>query len=147
MKFYYSILFILIALLFAQEQTFKLKDGSKIVGEIVEETETSLSVLTKFGLITIDKNEILKTQFQVELKTGETFIGEIVTETKEGIILKTKMGELTLPNTDILNIEEMLDPSEKNIVGSNSFFKDSEFAMLFNHEIRPHSIRISIRSK
>ena len=60
-------------------------------------------MLTQFGIITIDKNDIIKTQHQVKLNTGETFIGEIINETPDTIILKTKMGELTLPNSDILN--------------------------------------------
>ena len=47
-------LFITIA--FSQENTFKLKDGTVIVGEIMEETDSTISVLTKFGLVAIDKN-------------------------------------------------------------------------------------------
>ena len=76
MKFYYSILFILIALLFAQEQTFKLKDGTKIVGEIVEETETSLSVLTKFGLHTHPK---WKPYLKYKPLSGDVTLEEMVT--------------------------------------------------------------------
>ena len=129
MKSYYCILFIIVASLFSQEQIFKLKDGTKIVGTIQEKTDTTLNVLTQFGIITIDKNDILKTQHQVKLNTGETFIGEIINETPDTIILKTKMGKLTLPNSNILNIEEILYPSEQNIAEKNSFIKESEFAL------------------
>ena len=101
MKSYCIILFLIIVSLFAQEQKFQLKDGSIIVGEIQSETETTFNVITKFGAITIDKNEIVKTQHKVKLNTGETFIGEIINETPDTIILKTKMGELTLPNSNI----------------------------------------------
>ncbi len=129
MKSFYYILLLNTCLLFSQEQTFQLKDGTKIVGEIQSETDTTFNVITKFGTITIDKNEILKTQHQVKLNTGETFIGEIINENPETIILKTKMGELTFPNSDILNIEEILDPKEKQSGGISSFIKDSEFAL------------------
>jgi len=129
MKYFYYILLLNTCLLFSQEQTFQLKDGTKIVGEIQSETETTFNVITKFGTITIDKNEILKTQHQVKLNTGETLIGEIINENQETIILKTKMGELTLPNSDILNIEEILDPKEIQSSGIGSIIKDTEFAL------------------
>ena len=118
-----------IAIAFSQDKTFKLKDGTVIVGAIMEETDSTISISTKFGLVVIDKNEIIKTQHEIKLRTGETFIGEIIKETSESIILKTKMGELTFPNSDILNIQEKLDPNEKDSLGKNKFFKDSGFAL------------------
>ena len=129
---YLIILLILANLIFSQSgenQSFKLKDGSVVVGTIQNETDTEIEILTKIGLVVINKSFLIQTQHQVKLNTGETFIGEIINENPETIILKTKMGELTLPNSDILNIEEILDPKEKQSGEISSIIKDSEFAL------------------
>ena len=54
MKSYYSILLFIIGSLFAQEQTFTLIDGTVIIGTIQEETDLTMQVQTKFGLVTIN---------------------------------------------------------------------------------------------
>ena len=129
---YLITLLILANLIFSQSgenQSFKLKDGSVVVGTIQNETDTEIDILTKFGLVVINKSFLIQTKHKVKLNTGETFIGEIINENSETIILKTKMGELTLPNSDILNIEEILDPKEKQSGGISSIIKDSEFAL------------------
>ena len=126
------VILILATLVFSQSgenQSFKLKDGSVVVGTIQNKTDTEIEILTKFGLVVINKSFLIQTQHRVKLNTGETFIGEIINENQDTIILKTKMGELTLPNSDILNIEEILDPKEKQSGGISSFIKDSEFAL------------------
>jgi len=131
MRFFIAIV-VLASLIFSQSgenQSFKLKDGSVVVGTIQNETDTEIEVLTKFGLVKINKTFLIQTQYQVKLNTGETFIGEIINENPEIIILKTKMGELTLPNSDILNIEEILDSKEIQSGGVSSIIKDSEFAL------------------
>ena len=47
MKYCYTLLIIIFASLFAQEQTFKLQDGTIIVGAVQEETETTYIIETK----------------------------------------------------------------------------------------------------
>ena len=64
MKYYFSIIVIIIASLFAQEQTFKLKDGTVIIGKVQEETDLTMQVETKFGIVTISKNELKPTNSQ-----------------------------------------------------------------------------------
>jgi len=93
-------------LVHAQEQTFKLKDGTVIVGTVQEETDLTMQVETKFGIVTINKSALLLTQYEVKLKTGETLIGFITGEYTDSIILKTQIGELTIQRSDIINIQE-----------------------------------------
>ena len=104
MKSYYSILIFIFASLFAQEQTFKLKDGTVISGTVQEETDLTMQVQTKFGLVTINKNELIHIQYEVNLKSGETLIGFKIAEDLESIKLKTQMGELTIQKSNIINI-------------------------------------------
>ena len=43
------IIIVIISALFAQDQTFKLQDGTIIVGSVQEETETTYIIQTKYG--------------------------------------------------------------------------------------------------
>jgi len=106
MRSFYSILIIIISSLFAQEQTFTLIDGTVIIGTIQDETDLTMQVQTKFGLVTINKSELIETQYEVKLKSGETLVGIKIGENPESIILKTIMGELTIQRSDIVNIQE-----------------------------------------
>ena len=107
MKSYYSILFFIIASLCAQEKPFTLIDGTVIKGTIQEETDSTLLVQTKFGIVTINKSELIETQYEVKLKSGETLVGVKIGEDTESIKLKTQFGELTIQRSDIINIQEV----------------------------------------
>ena len=107
-----SIFIILLSIvtLFAQsneEQSFKLKDGTVINGTVLEETDLTFSVQTTFGVVTINKNELVETQYEVTLNTGEKLIGIKTGENDESIILNTQLGELTIPRSNIKNIQEV----------------------------------------
>ena len=106
MKFYYAILLIIFASLFAQEQTFKLQDGTVIVGSVQEETETTYIIETKYGSVTLNKNELVQTEYEIKLNSGETFSGTKLSETDTSIQLKTKVGVLNIEKTDILDMKE-----------------------------------------
>ena len=101
MKSYYSILLLFIASLFAQEQTFKLQDGTIIVGAIQEETETTYIIETKYGSVTLNKDELVQTEYEIKLNSGETFSGIKLSETDTSIQLKTKLGILNIAKSDI----------------------------------------------
>jgi len=106
MKFYYAILLIIFASLFAQEQTFKLQDGTVIVGSVQEETETTYIIETKYGSVTLNKNELVQTEYEIKLNSGEIFSGIKLSETDTSIQLKTKVGVLNIEKTDILDMKE-----------------------------------------
>ena len=106
MKLYYAILLIIFASLFAQEQTFKLQDGTVIVGSVQEETETTYIIETKYGSVTLNKNELVQTEYEIKLISGETFSGTKLSETDTSIQLKTKVGVLNIEKTDILDMKE-----------------------------------------
>ena len=94
MKFYYVILLLLVASLIAEEQTFTLIDGTVVVGTVQEETESTYIIETKYGSVTLNKNELVQIEFEIKLKTGELFSGLKLSETSTSIQLKTKVGVL-----------------------------------------------------
>ena len=106
MKSYCSILLFIFASLFAQEQTFKLQDGTVIIGTIQEETDTEYIVQTKYGSVTVDKGELVQTEYEIKLNSGETFSGTKLSETDTSIQLETKRGTLNIDKSDILDIKE-----------------------------------------
>jgi len=60
----------IITTLCAQDQTFKLQDGTVIVGSVQEETETTYIIVTKYGSVTLNKDELVRTEYEIKLKTG-----------------------------------------------------------------------------
>jgi hypothetical protein len=95
-------------------QTFKLQDGTIIVGSIQEDTDTNYVILTKYGSVTIDKNKLIRTQYEVKLKSGETYNGLKLSETDKIIKLETKLGILDINKSDIQNIKESGQVTELN---------------------------------
>ena len=107
MKLIYKVLLIIIvSSLFSQDQQFKLKDGTVIVGTVQEETDTTYTIKTKYGSVTVNKNELVQVEYEVKLNSGETLRGTKVSETDEIIQLKTKVGTLNIIKSDILDIIE-----------------------------------------
>ena len=103
----------IITTLCAQEQTFKLQDGTVIVGAIQEETDTTYIIKTKYGSVTLNKDELVQTEYEIKLNSGETFSGIKLSETNTSIQLKTKVGVLNIEKSDILDMKESGQVTEK----------------------------------
>ena len=94
---YFIILLILANLIFSQSgenKSFKLKDGTVINGTVTEENKDSITIQTQYGSVTINRIEIVKTQYEVKLQSGETLIGTKAGENEQSITLITSMGTL-----------------------------------------------------
>ena len=118
MRTFYLILssLILITSIFSQDKTFKLKDGTVVIGTIQEETNSTLIVQTKFGLVTINKSELIQIQYEVKLKSGETLVGIKIGENPESIIIQ----EITIKEFTLSATHKMLSVS---IITSCNFIK------------------------
>ena len=99
---------ITITILFSQDQkTFKLKDGTIVNGAVIEETETTITIKANYGVITINKENLLEKAYEIKLNSGETFSGTKVSETEETITLKTKLGTFDIQKSNILDVQEI----------------------------------------
>ena len=74
-----------------EEQSFKMKDGTIIVGSIQEETDTFFIIDTKYGTVTLNKDELVQTEYEIKLKSGESFRGIKISETEISIGISNKM--------------------------------------------------------
>jgi len=151
MKFSVKLLLILTLLtIISAEEKYILVDGSVIQGEVITESDLSITLQTKYGEITIKKSDLLQLEYEVELNSGEKFRGLKISDTDSEIILKTKMGELNIQKSKILDIKEVdkitSEDEGKPIrkiqnrraysledmlfgIGSRSLNKDAEFAL------------------
>ena len=122
-----------------------------INGTVIEENDDTYTIQTKYGSVTVNKNELVQKEYEINLKSGETFSGMKLSETETFIQLKTKVGVLNIEKTDILDIKEVGEvsqtesssgPSESELyfmnkksslldlfVGSSTANKNIEFAL------------------
>ena len=123
---YLITLLILANLIFSQSgenQSFKLKDGTIINGTVTEENNDSITIQTQYGLVTINRNEIVQTQYEVKLQSGETLIGTKAGENEQSITLITSMGTLTINRSDIVNIQEVGKQSSTGVTSSQEYYR------------------------
>ena len=75
-------------------QVFKLKNGTKIKGEIVLEDDSSYEIDSRFGLVQIDKKDIKKMECRVFLNDGNIMVGSKISSSDQQIILDTEIASL-----------------------------------------------------
>lgn len=93
------------SLAFSQEselRTFQLKNGDKVAGTVLKETDSSFVVQTSIGELTILKSNIKPREITVYLKDGNRISGEVLSQTNEQMVLRTSFGSIALA---IENIE------------------------------------------
>ena len=123
---YLITLLILANLIFSQSgenQSFKLKDGTIINGTVTEENNDSITIQTQYGLVTINRIEVVQTQYEVKLHSGETLIGTKAGENEQSITLITSMGTLTINRSDIVNIQEVGKQSSTGATSSQGYYR------------------------
>jgi hypothetical protein len=106
-----------------ENQSFKLKDGTIINGTVTEENNDSITIQTQYGSVTINRSEILQTQYAVKLQSGETLIGTKAGENEQSITLITSMGTLTIHRSDIVNIQEVGKQSSTGATSSQGYYR------------------------
>ena len=95
---------LLITFVIGQEQEFKLKDGTKIKGTILGESETELVVQTSFGAVTINRDNLILKEFKIKMLSGEIFKGTKQSETETEILFNTNIGTLRLDKSKIASM-------------------------------------------
>ncbi|MCH7764585.1 MAG: hypothetical protein IIB95_12755 [Candidatus Marinimicrobia bacterium] len=89
----------------AQEKTFYLKSGDKVIGSVKSETDSTYIVETAFGEITINKAEVKPEEVFISLKSGDKLRGIVLSESEEGIKLNTQFGEVFISRDMIKHID------------------------------------------
>ena len=49
----------------SENQSFKLKDGTVVNGTVLEETDDTFIIQTKYGSVTLNKSELIQTEYEI----------------------------------------------------------------------------------
>tara|TARA_B000000460_G_C21150508_1_gene236857 strand:+ start:161 stop:496 length:336 start_codon:yes stop_codon:yes gene_type:complete len=87
--------------MFSEEtQTFKLKDGTKVIGTIISEDNLVFEVETSLGLVQIEKKSIKKSQWKVFMNDGTVLVGNKMSASENEMILNTDIGVFKIKKDD-----------------------------------------------
>ena len=101
MKFKIFFLLLIITLSFSNdEHSFKLKNGTKIIGNIISENDEVYELDTKMGLVQISKKDIKKFECIFFMNDGNVLVGKKVSSSENEIILDTEIGVFKISKTD-----------------------------------------------
>ena len=99
MKLYIKFFIFLLFLCTVFSGEVHLKDGSVLIGEIISQSDTSVTIKTTYGEQVIPLNEVENIidslNSEVKLKDGGKIIGEIIDDNK--VIVQTILGKRILP--------------------------------------------------
>jgi hypothetical protein len=100
---------VLVVALFGQEKierTIYLKNGDKVTGTFLSETDSTVSIRTSFGELLISKNDIKVNEKTLLLKDGNRVTGEVIQQTPDIVIIRSSLGTLTIRMDEIDRITE-----------------------------------------
>ena len=104
-------------------KTLTLKSGDKITGQVVEETETTITVINSLmGQMTINKSDLKQETIKLTTKDGDVVQGLVIEKTETYFKLETAFGEVTIPTTEIQNIGDAIKPKEGGLKAKRTIF-------------------------
>jgi len=86
---------------------FTLKNGSKITGEVLSESDTHYQIKTPYGLLNIAKTAVSYPLYQVTMQSGDIIRGQLLSDNDQHMVLKSQYGTVTLQKTDISQFKEL----------------------------------------
>ena len=114
MKTLFTIFFIVIGtLLFSQDtKEFYLKSGDRVSGMITGETDSTYTIETSFGAVTINKTDIRPDEVLIYLNSGDKVKGVLILESTEGFKITSQFGELFIERNKVGRVEFINRPTE-----------------------------------
>ena len=88
----FSFLFLISTLFSENLQTFRLNDGTKIMGTILSEDDSVFEIETSLGIIQVEKRDIKKSKWKFFMNDGTILVGNKVSESETEVIIDTDMG-------------------------------------------------------
>ncbi len=123
--------FLFVGSVFSQEKNTKtlfLKSGEKISGQVIAETDSSITLNTAFGELTIAKDKIKPDRVTLILKNGDVTRGVVLKENADGFTIQSGLGVITVPMSSIerIDIQRAGDLSMPRGVMSNRWYFSDE---------------------
>ncbi|MDP6684729.1 MAG: hypothetical protein QGH24_02155 [Candidatus Marinimicrobia bacterium] len=108
-----AIYFVAITILFSQDtKEFYLKSGDRVSGTVTGETDSTYTLETAFGNVTINKADIQPDEVVIYLSSGDKVKGVLILESTEGFKIKSQFGELFIERNKVNRVEFINRPTE-----------------------------------
>ncbi len=106
-----------------------IKGGEILSGEILTETANEIELKTEYGILKVDKQNLILKEQIIEMKNGDILNGEIKERKKNEVVIQTKHGLLTIPNNKINNIYYSKKMQDYKEIHKEKFYKAEEKLM------------------
>jgi hypothetical protein len=113
------------------QQTWHLKDGSKLIGNKTNEDETTITLETSIGKKIISKKDIAQVKIEIILKDSSIIYGELLEENKKTFRIKTSIGTIDIAKEKVARFKIDIAKESKK-----TSFKDRSLSK-FSHNIEP----------
>jgi len=108
-----AFLYINIAVIFSQDaKEFYLKSGDRVSGTISGETDSTYTLETEFGTVTLRKTDVQPDEVVIYLNSGDKIKGVLILESTEGFKIKSQLGELFIERNKVDGVEFINRPTE-----------------------------------
>ncbi|RMF10472.1 MAG: hypothetical protein D6762_01425 [Candidatus Neomarinimicrobiota bacterium] len=117
-----------------QEKTLYLKSGEKITGTVKTETDSTVTLSTALGMITLRKDQIQPDRVTITLKNGDIVEGDLLQETPDSFVVRSGLGILTIPGDAIERVDFLRASEQQGRSGSNPerwYFSDERLIDLW----------------
>tara|TARA_B100000700_G_scaffold325826_1_gene435645 strand:+ start:204 stop:1367 length:1164 start_codon:yes stop_codon:yes gene_type:complete len=102
------LLAMVVSFLSAQDsRTLTLKSGDKITGQVVSETETTITVINPLmGEMVINKSDLKQRLIEVKLNSGDIIKGTLISRGDTELLINTAFGDVSIPTDQVETINE-----------------------------------------
>ena len=101
MKYILFSLLFLFSSLFSQDiQTFRMEDGTKIIGTIISENDAVFEIETYLGIVQIEKRDIKKSKWKFFMNDGTILVGNKVSQSDTEVIINADIGVFKIKKED-----------------------------------------------
>ena len=105
----FSFLFLISALIPEDLQTFKMEDGTKIIGTILSENDSVFEIETILGIVQIEKRDIKKSKWRFYMNDGTILVGNKITDSDTEVIIDADIGVFKIQKDDYYLTIPILD--------------------------------------
>ncbi|MFO7899549.1 MAG: PDZ domain-containing protein [Planctomycetota bacterium] len=115
MKFRMLVVLLGLMTCLARADTIRTKSGEVLKGQVVRQTETAITIRSKYGSLTVPRRDIKKhdrATYVIELKDGETLEGRIVGETDAELSVEVGEDARTIERARIAAVAEKKAPKK-----------------------------------
>jgi len=107
------IVFAIVGVVFSQDQkTFRLKSGDKITGQVMSETDDTITIVNPLmGEVVLNKSDLKQEVVIVSLKSGDVVRGELLSQDNDIFVIQTTFGSVSIPSDQIEKIDSENSPS------------------------------------